>query len=72
MMFWFRRTSPAGGSQFNLANNTYDMLFWWLQGGDGYSFPGAQVVLPAGDPYVDVVMADLKRHPEGVRAQPLA
>jgi hypothetical protein len=37
-----------------------------LQGGDGYSWPGAQVLLPAGDPYVDVVLADLKKQPEGV------
>ncbi|KAF6254137.1 Metallo-dependent phosphatase-like protein [Scenedesmus sp. NREL 46B-D3] len=27
-----------------------------------------QVVLPAGDPYVNVVMADLKKHPGGVSA----
>lgn len=39
---------------------------YMLQGGDGYSWPGAQVLLPAGDPYVDVVLADLKKQPEGI------
>jgi hypothetical protein len=42
------------------------VMLFLPQGGDGYSFPGAQVLLPAGDPYVDVVLADLKKHPEGV------
>lgn len=43
---------------------------YMLQGGDGYQFTGANVILPAGEPYAELVMADMKQHPEGVSHLP--
>eukprot|EP00775_Hariotina_reticulata_P004008 gene4008-4259_t len=40
-----------------------------LQGGDGFNFTGAQVVLPAGDPYAQVVSRDMTSFlPDAVRS----
>jgi hypothetical protein len=40
---------------------------YMLQGGDGFSmFKGAEVLLPAGLPYAEQVIEDLKLFPQGV------
>jgi len=39
---------------------------YMLQGGDGFNFKGAEVLLPAGLPYAEQAIEDLKLFPQGV------
>jgi hypothetical protein len=41
-----------------------------LQGGDGFKFTEAEVLLPAGLPYAQQVLVDLKLFPQGVSTHP--
>jgi len=40
-------------------NYTIASVDYLLQGGDGFNFTGADMVLPAGDPYAQVVSRDM-------------
>lgn len=52
------------GATYTIVSTDY-----MLQGGDGYDFKDAEVLLPAGLPYAEQVMEDLKLFPQGVSAE---
>lgn len=55
-------TSPISPS----AKYTVVSTDYLLQGGDGFNFKGADVLQPAGSPYAELVIDDLKLFPDGV------
>lgn len=55
-------TSPIDpNAKYTLVSTDY-----MLQGGDGFKFKGADVLLPAGLPYAEQVISDLALFPQGV------
>jgi hypothetical protein len=60
--------NPDGSTTPINPNEQYTIIStdYMLQGGDGFRFQEADVLLPAGLPYAQQVIGDLKLFPQGV------